>query len=133
MSQENVEVARRAMDALSRDGVGGLLPFLDTDVEWVSIPGFLPDAEDRRGHAGVVGWFEQVDELFDDTRWEAHELLDAGDRLMIVSTVSGRGKISGAVAEITLFHAVTAREGRVLRFESYLEREQALEAVGLRE
>jgi ketosteroid isomerase-like protein len=133
MSQENVELAREALDAFSRDGVTGLLAFLDPNIEWVSIPGFLPDAEDRRGHAGVIRWFEQIGELFADTRWEAREFVDSGDRLMIASTVSGRGRVSGAVAETALFHAITVRDGRVVRFESYLERDEALEAAGLRE
>ena len=129
MSQQYVELAREAWDALSREGVGGLLPFLDPEIEWVSVPGFLPDAEDRRGHEGVVAWFEQIGELFEDTSWEEQELVEVGDRLMIASRATGRGRVSGAVVETALFHAVRVRDGKMVRLESFLSREEALAAV----
>jgi ketosteroid isomerase-like protein len=133
MSREKAELAREAWDALRLKGVGGLLPFLDQDVEWVSIPGFLPVGEDRRGHEGVVSWFEQIDELFEDMHWEAQEFVEAGDRLMIASRVAACGKVSGAPVEIALFHAVRFQDGKLVRLESFLRREQALKAVGLAE
>jgi ketosteroid isomerase-like protein len=131
MSQRHVEIAQRAFEALNRDGVTGLLPFLDDDVEWISIPGFLPDAQDYRGHEGVVRWFERIEESFEDPGWEAEEVIDADDHVFVATRARGRGKSSGAPVEITVFHAVTVANGRVARLESYLQRDQALQAVGL--
>ncbi len=133
MSQANFELAREAFAALNRSGVDGLLAFLDQDVEWISIPGFLPDAQDYRGHEGVVRWFEKIGEISDDAHWEADEVIDAGKRIFVATTVRGRGRSSRAPVEISVFHAVTVAHGKVVRFESYLQREQALEAVGLSE
>jgi ketosteroid isomerase-like protein len=131
MSQTHVELVRQAFAALNRSGVDGLLPFLDRDVEWISIPGFLPDAQDYHGHEGVVRWFEKIGEISEDAYWEAGEVIDVGERIFVATTVRGHGTTSGAPVEISVFHAVTMAHGKVVRFESYLQRERALEAVGL--
>jgi hypothetical protein len=34
MSEENVEIARRGYEAFQRDGLDGLMPFLDEEIEW---------------------------------------------------------------------------------------------------
>ncbi len=69
MSQENVETVRQAFDSLTRGGVEGLLPFLDPQIRWISIPEFLPDARDHYGHEGVVRWFEMMSEVLKEPRW----------------------------------------------------------------
>ncbi len=55
MSQENVEIARRAMDAWDRDDLEAFLAELDPDLEWhTGIEGTAEGAETVfRGHDGV--------------------------------------------------------------------------------
>ena len=55
MSLENVELVRQAYDAYNRDGVDGILEYLDTEVEWRR-PVDGPGADDFFGHGGVVAW-----------------------------------------------------------------------------
>jgi hypothetical protein len=43
------------------------------------------------------------------------------------------GRASGIQAELRIFQAWTIRNGRLVRLESYLSRDEALEAAGLRE
>jgi uncharacterized protein len=133
MSQENVEIAGQALAAFNEGGVDALLAHLDPEVEWISVRGFLPDAEDRVGHDGVREWFETIAELFDELRWEPLEFIDAGDRVVVAARISGIGKGSGIPGEIALFHVATVRAGRAVRLESYVDRADALEAAGLRE
>ncbi len=47
--------------------------------------------------------------------------------------VSGSAKQSGAAVEISNAHVLTLRDGRVMRLEVFLNRAEALEAVGLSE
>jgi ketosteroid isomerase-like protein len=131
MSQENVELVRRGLETLNRDGADGVLELCDPEIEWISIPGFLPDAEDAHGHAGVRAWFEKIDDAFSETRWEAQEIVDGGDRLMVALRLSASGRASGIEGEFDIFQAWTIRAGKLLRLESYLSRDQALEAAGL--
>jgi ketosteroid isomerase-like protein len=133
MSQENVEILRRAFDALNRSGVDGILPFLDPQIEWVSIPDFLPDARDYYGHDGVASWFQRIAEVSGETTWELAEITHPGEPMVVASRISGRGKGSGTPMQITVFHVITLANGKALRFESYLTRSEALEAAGLSE
>ncbi len=133
MSRENVEAVRRAVAAFNEGGVEGLLVHFDPGIEWISVRGFLPDAQDRAGHEGVREWFSMISELFCDLRWEPLEFVDAGDRVMVSARLSGIGKGSGIATEVTLFHVVTLRGSKAVRFESYMNRPEALEAAGLSE
>jgi hypothetical protein len=45
----------------------------------------------------------------------------------------GRGATSGAGAEMDFFQVITLREGAVVHVDLYLDRAEALEAVGLSE
>jgi ketosteroid isomerase-like protein len=133
MSQENTELAEHAFAALARDGTDGLHPYLDPEIEWISIPGFLPDAVDRVGRDGVAKWFENLNELFEGLSWRLDEVVDGGDRVMVSCTGKGRGRSSGIEAEMTVFMAASVRGGCVTRIESFLSRNQALKAAGLSE
>jgi ketosteroid isomerase-like protein len=61
------------------------------------------------------------------------ELIDAGDRVVSVGTTRGRGRASGA--DVVWKHAGvwTIRDGKIVRVVWFNAREEALEAVGLRE
>ena len=133
MSQQNVDLAERAFAALGRDGPEGLLPYLDPGIEWISIPDFLPDAVDRVGRDGVRRWFENLSELFQELTWSLDEVVGHDGAVVIACTGRGRGRSSGIEAGMQVFLAATVRAGRVTRIESFLDREQALEAAGLSE
>ena len=133
MSQENVELARKGIDALNRGGVEAVIDLCDPEVEWVAIPGFLPDAEDFHGHDGVRAWFAKVDETLQKVQWEAEQIADGGECLFVALKLAAAGRASGIQAELRIFQAWTIRNGRLVRLESYLSRDEALEAAGLRE
>ena len=131
MSQANVELARRGLDALNRSGVDAILDLCDPGIEWIAIPGFLPDAEDFHGREGVRSWFEKIGEALGSVRWDAEEVVDHGDRIFVALKLSASGRASGIETEFRIFQAWTIRNGKLARLESYLSREEAIEAVGL--
>jgi ketosteroid isomerase-like protein len=131
MSEENVQLTRRAFEALGEDGPEGLIPYLDPDIEWISIPGFLPDAVDHVGRAGVRRWFMSLSELFDEISWRLDEVVDSQERVMVSCTARARGRSSGIEVEVQIFMSASIGDGRVTRLESFLSRGQALEAAGL--
>ncbi len=131
MSQENVELARKGLEALNRGGPDAVIDLCDPAVEWIAIPGFLPDAEDFHGHAGVRAWFEKVGESLTELHWEAEEILDGGDRLLVALKLRAAGRASGVEGEFRIFQAWTIRDDKLIRLESYLSRDDALQAAGL--
>jgi ketosteroid isomerase-like protein len=133
MSQENVELAQRGLDALNRGEVDAVIDLCDPEVQWIAIPGFLPDAEDFHGRAGVRAWFDKVGEVLRGLRWEVEEITGADERLMVALKLHATGRASGIEREFRIFQAWTIRNGKLVRLESYLSREEALEAAGVQE
>jgi ketosteroid isomerase-like protein len=133
MSEQNVKLVHRGIDALNHGGAEAVIEFCDPEIDWIAIPGFLPDSENFHGHAGVRAWFEKLGDAIDDARWEAEEIVDRGERLLVTIKLHGSGRTSGIPTELRIFQAWTIRKGKLSRLESYLSRHQALEAAGLRE
>jgi ketosteroid isomerase-like protein len=87
-----------------------------------------------RGPQLFRDYFDTVDEAFDDMRVEVEEVTDVGeDRLVVVLRVSGRGKGSGVNVEQHNGQVWTFVDGKVARIDSYMDRTDAFEAVGLLE
>ena len=139
MSQ-NVEIVRRlyslrgdAASVVRGDFDDIFFDYFDPDVEIVP-PRPYPDTESSyRGAEGIRRWFRQLDEVWDDWCFEAERFFDAGDRVVVFARVSGSAKQSGAALVISAAHVLTLRDGRVTRADVFLDRSEALEAVGLRE
>jgi ketosteroid isomerase-like protein len=135
MSQENVEVVRLVTDVMDAEGFEAALPiFLEAshpDVEWREDPAW-PGSATYRG-------IEQVRQVILDRMatldfdQQTEDLIDVDDRVVVLVRWVGRGKASGAQGEISMAMVWTVREQAITRIEFFLDRAQALEAVGLRE
>jgi ketosteroid isomerase-like protein len=130
MSQDNVEVVRKAVNALDdRDGVR-LVGLFHPDVEFRSV------AEQRvyRGYAGLVRYRHDVDATLDDFRTEDDRFLDGdGDRVVHLYRVVARGAGSGVPVSQEMGAVHRLLDGKILRVDTYLHAGDALEAAGLRE
>jgi ketosteroid isomerase-like protein len=133
MSQENVELARRAFEAYSRGDIDGAVSDFAPDCRYTSA-GLIPDRTGVfRGpeeYKGFIGW---VRSEFDDVQSEVDELIDAGDQVVVGSTLRGRGKQSGAQAKFTFWQVWTVQNGKFVRGQGFASRDEALEAAGLSE
>jgi ketosteroid isomerase-like protein len=134
MSEENVAVVRRALEAWGRGDPKAAADLLDPEVEW-SMPANLPDAGTYRGRDEVVRRLQGFLDAWDDLTVTVEELLDAGDRVVALVRYSGRGResrieITGASTDAQVW---TVRNGKAVRVELYGGTAEALEAAGLRE
>jgi ketosteroid isomerase-like protein len=134
MSQENVEVVRNSLRAFADGGLAALAEFWDADIDWRAIEGAPDDVGEMHGREAVRGYLREWGDLFDDITMVPEEILDVGDdRVVAVQHVTGRAKLSGVETELRLAVVYTLRGGKIIRGREYIDREQALEAVGLRE
>ena len=69
----------------------------------------------------------------DDVRLEPTELIDLGDRLVLLADMPMRAQASGVPLAEKYAGVMTLRNGRVIRVDDFLNQTEALEAVGLRE
>jgi ketosteroid isomerase-like protein len=96
MSQENVEIVRRAFEAFNRDDVDAAVADFAPDCEYIPSGAIPGGAGVSRGPEGYKRWASWLRDEFDDAHLEIHELIDAGDHVWVSLTARGRGKQSGA-------------------------------------
>jgi ketosteroid isomerase-like protein len=133
MSRENVELVRRMLERYSADDVEGWIGCWDADGEWIAF-GFEPVEGARRayrGHEGLRRFRADVLEAFADPSIRAIDFRDAGDTVVVLGELSGRGAASGAAFEQSMAWLFELREGKLVRGRDYLDPRQALEAAGL--
>jgi ketosteroid isomerase-like protein len=136
MSQENVEVVRRIYESSARHDAETVLSLYDPDLEIESIRVPLTQligGDTIRGHEGMRVFFRERAEAWEEIEDECEELIDAGHEVISVVTVRGRGRTSGVVVETRMAGVWTIRDGKVVRVVWLPTRDEALEAVGLRE
>jgi ketosteroid isomerase-like protein len=134
MSQENVEVVRRLVALISQgdEAVWDELP-----------PEFVFDFSRRllnpfvvRGRDEVLAFAESEGEMWEGGHldWQPKELIDAGDKVLALVRVSGRGKASGVEVEAYTWSVWTFRDGEPVEMTYFGDgRAAAFEAVRLSE
>jgi ketosteroid isomerase-like protein len=136
MSQENVEVVRRSIDAYNGHDVDLLLDIYDTlftpDVEWYPAMGAI-EGEVFRGRDGMEVYFRRLIDAWEEIRVVAEEVRDLGDRLLVLGRLAGRGSSSGVPVDSPVALIYDLRSGRICRVRVFLDHGEALRAAGLTE
>src|SRR4051794_6912857 len=98
MSQENVEVVRRLMEAYNRRDFEGIIEVIDPTFELQSR--FVGIESVHRAPEGFpYGYFKMLDEAYDYFQVVLSEFIDAGAAVLTAGHVEWRGKASGARGE----------------------------------
>ena len=133
MSQENVEVVRSAVRALDARRLGlGARSCLTTTVKQSSARSWFPEAAAyRAGHEALRAWIGFT-EAFETFAIEVEQIVDAGEQVIVLARLQGRGRASGADVNARTGAIFTLRDAKIVRY-ALTDRREALEAVGLRE
>jgi ketosteroid isomerase-like protein len=132
MSEENVEVVRRALASMDRD-LDRAAGFWAPDIDWRAIEGAPDDIGVFYGHEGMRRYYGQWYETFEEIDSQTEELIDGGERVVAVLRVVGQMKGSDAKIDMRLGIVCTVRNGLIVRGREYASREEALAAAGLAE
>jgi ketosteroid isomerase-like protein len=133
VSQENLDIVRRALPENAPGNEEALLGILDEDVEWDYVGAFPEGVTTYRGPEQVGEFLRQWAEGFDDFGFEAEELIDADDAVVIRLHQWGRGKGTGAPVESRTWQVMTLRDGKVVHCRGYESKAEALAGAGIRE
>ncbi len=133
MSQENVEIVRASYEAVNRGENDLAFSYAHPEIEFHTYA-LSPEAGVYRGKDEVRKYNDDLFGQFESLRVEVEELVDAGDRVVVVSTQHAIPK-GGGEQEIHVHMAEvwTVRDGLLAERHSYSTKGEALEAVGLRE
>jgi ketosteroid isomerase-like protein len=96
------------------------------------LPDTYPEgAQAFRGHDGLKRWSAKTREIWDEWRFRLERLVEAGDRVVALVHLVAQGGLSGVRLERDTAHVWTISDGKVTRCEVFLDRSEALEALGL--
>ncbi len=131
MSQENVELTRRAFQAFTDRDLDALMAMLDDDVEAVPILAAMEGG--YHGHDGIRRWWASLLGTFPDFDAEVVEVRDAGDLTVAALRVRGHGLESDTPFDAAFWQVSRFRHGKCIGWRVYTSESEALEAVGLSE
>jgi ketosteroid isomerase-like protein len=132
MSQENVEIASRAIAALSETGEPAW-DLYTPDLVFTT-RGDLGKAETFHGHDGLARALDGFREVWgNDIKAEVLEVRGSGDACVAILRFRLRGMQSGVDVEVDESWAMWVVEGKIGRMEQYGTTREALKAVGLAE
>jgi ketosteroid isomerase-like protein len=131
VSEENVETVRMALRALDRRDVDGYLRIASPNIEVITPASEMEGAS--VGHAGMRRFFAELETSTKSSSFEVSEIRAVGPRVLALFTLTIVGRTSGAKTSVDVAGVYSFEDNKVRRAHIYLEREEALEAAGLRE
>ncbi len=137
MSRENVEVVRQVIESNRSDDlearIEANLALWDPSCEYTGVTAAV-DRRTYRGHKGLRRYMSDMADSWAEWRSEAEDAVEVGPDT-VVATVRARlsGKASGVPVEARFGVVFVLSQGKILRGQLYPSRQEALDAVGLRE
>ncbi len=133
MSQENVELHRRAVVAYNTHDLEAFTAYFDPSIEFHSAFAALVGGV-YHGHDGVREYFRDLEDAWgDEIRVEVEAFYDLGEDTLAFYLLHGRGRQSGAEVAMPLAQVIRWRDSLVVYFKVYAHREDALRDLGVSE
>ena len=135
MSQENVEIVRRFVDAYNRRDREAVAAVIHPEVEWHTMAGPLLGVEAVHGRDAALSFmFDRIPEGVEDFRTTEDQFSELpGGQLLVLGGYAGRGVSSGAKIEMTSASLYRFDAGMIVFFQDFASEAEALEAAGLSE
>jgi ketosteroid isomerase-like protein len=117
---------RDAFDAYVRRDVDALMAFLTDDVELVPALDATIEGRPLVGRPGLELFFGRLEEMWTDFTIELGEVTIADDRVLALGHLHARAAGSGVEFDRPVAAICEMRQGKIARWTSYLEPEDAL-------
>jgi hypothetical protein len=134
MSHENAELYRAAIEDFLAGKSDWGAELADPEIEWDASQSTVPDLSGvYRGIEAVRQWWREWFAAWETQQFE-YELIDAGNRVVMLLDQRMRGRSSGIEVFLGQWAQVaTFRNGLILHWKLYRSQSEALKAVGLSE
>jgi ketosteroid isomerase-like protein len=133
MSEQNVELSRRAMDAFNAHDAETFTALFDPSIEVHSVFAAIGGAV-YHGHDGVRTWLRELEETWgEEIRVEPEAYFDLGEQTLAFVVMRGRGRQSGAEVALPAAQLLGWRDGLGVYYKAYANREDALSELRLSE
>jgi ketosteroid isomerase-like protein len=128
---EALDVVRRHYDAFHNEDWDAFFALYDPEVEIDLSRSGIPDGGIHHGHDGVREGWAKWRGAWDDYRFEVEELTELGDRVLSLTRIYARSKGHGVDTEVRSAEVITVRDGLIVHFVNFLDRDDALREAGL--
>ena len=133
MSQENVEIVRRMVEAFNRGDVDAVIASFGEQCALHEPPETLDTPRAGfRGHDGIREWMANLRETA-EIQFETTGFMINGDSVLSEWVGRGLGHAGGVPLEWRSFVVLRLRDGKIEQALAFLSRAEALEAAGLSE
>jgi ketosteroid isomerase-like protein len=132
MSEENVEIVRRAVEAFNEGGLEAVGEFVTDDVEFHEPPE-QPAPRVARGRDAVLEMWGEFESAWAAHRSEPEDIRAVReDKVLMLSVEHFRGR-DGMDVSSPWGAVFTIRDEKIVRWQAFWDRKKAFEAAGLSE
>ena len=134
MSQENVEIVLRALDAWNEGDFDGWLETAHPDIEWVPALVQLMEGTQTtyQGISGLRRYWDDMHAIWDLSS-EVAEARDLGNTVLVLGRILTTGGVGGVDVDAPWGFVATLEDGLITRARTYRSQEEDIEVVGPRE
>jgi ketosteroid isomerase-like protein len=127
-----LDVVRRQYEAFQAEDWDGFFALYDPEVEVDLSRSGIPDGGIHHGHEEVRAAWAKWRGVWDDYSFEVEELTEIGeDRVLALTRIHARSKGQGVATEVSGGELMTVRDGLIVHFVNFLDRDDALREAGL--
>lgn len=128
MTEENVELLRRGYEAYRRGDIQDVSELFDPEIE-IYQSELLPWGGLYRGPEGAGQFFGKLTETIDSEVDPDQFVDDEEDHVVVFGCSRGKVRATGRDFDVAAVHVWTIREGKAVRFESYIDTPKMREAL----
>ena len=131
MSEDNVELHRRSVEAFNSRDVEAYVALADPRIELHSVFAAVGGAS-YHGHEGVRSWFRDLEDAWGDgVRYGVDAYYAVEERTLAFGELHGRGRQSGVEVALDGFQALTWRDGLAIHYKAYTDEQICLRDLGI--
>jgi uncharacterized protein len=127
MALSNVDIIRAGYERFARGEMEAVWELLDPDVEFYQ-SSELPWGGRYKGHAQVRDFLAKLFGSI-ESKVSPEQFVEAGDQVVEIGHTRGRARSTGKELDVPEVHIWTFANGRVVRFEAYIDHPKMLAAL----
>jgi ketosteroid isomerase-like protein len=131
-AEEKIDLVRRATAAFNTGDLEAIKEFVDPEAEWHGTQGGLTEGDLAQGQDALDEQIGPSQEAWDEWRVETEEIIDlGGEDVLALNREINRGRGSGIELVSHTAALIKVRDGKIVRFQGFLDRDEARRAAGL--
>ncbi len=122
MSEENVNVVKKAYECFGRGDIPGIIELLTDDVDWRT-----PNVEgadfygQKSGKAGAMEFFQGLGTRESNHQFQPREFFSAGDKVVVLGSWAATVVNTGKSWKTELSHTFIVRDGKIAAFHELFD------------